>query len=126
MKRLIVALLLLAGIFTATLYNARHLSMLTEHLNAQLAQAEISVSTDQWGDAEELTCRAYHDWQAQSLYLHILLRHNDTDDVNIGFEELRALILQQDAADYAAASARLQMKIALLYEAEQLSLRNVL
>ncbi|MEG1858178.1 MAG: DUF4363 family protein [Pseudoflavonifractor sp.] len=126
MKRFYIALLLLAALFSATLYNAHFLNTLTSQLTDLLAQAELAAEAQQWGDAEELTQHANHLWQEHTMYLHILLRHNDTDDVNLGFREVQALILKQDAADYTAANARLMVEIELLYEAEQLSLRNVL
>ena len=59
------------------------------------------------------------------MYLHVLLRHADTDQIYAGFQETLALLESQEYGEYAAANARLVTQIELLSEAEQLTLKNV-
>ena len=117
MKRLWIAALLLAVLFGATLCNNLYLRGFTGALNTLLEQAEARAETGDWEEAHVLTEQALTQWQSRDSYLHILLRHSDTDQIYTGFQE---------AGEYSAANARLMTQISLLYEAEQFTLKNVL
>ena len=65
-------------------------------------------------------------WDRHAVYLHVLLRHTEVDDVNTSFQEVREFINCQEGGEYSAANARLMTQISLLYEAEQFTLKNVL
>ena len=69
--------------------------------------------------------RAKDTWGDRDVYLHVLLRHADTDSIYAGFRETLALLDSQEYGEYAAANARLVTQIQLLYEAEQLTLKNI-
>ena len=56
----------------------------------------------------------------------MLLRHADTDEVSSSFQEVGEFITCREDGEYSAANARLIAQIRLLYEAEQLSLKNIL
>lgn len=126
MKRLWIALGILAVIFAATLYNAHFLNHFTDTLTDLLEQAEAQAEARDWAAARALTEEARAFWDGHALYLHVLLRHSDTDDVEIGFREVGEYLEIGEQGEYSAANARLIMEIGLLYEAEQLSLKNVL
>ena len=126
MRRLWIACGILAALFAATLYNASYLDRLTASLADQLTPAEARAEAGDWGQAARLTDAAFQDWDAHTLYLHVLLRHADTDDINSGFQEVGEFIACQESGEYSAANARLITQIRLLYEAEQLSLKNIL
>ena len=126
MKRLWIACGILAVLFAATLYNASYLDRLTASLADQLTQAEACAETGDWAEAARLTEGAFDEWESHTLYLHVLLRHADTDDVNSSFQEVGEFITCQESGEYSAANARLITQIRLLYEAEQLSLKNIL
>lgn len=126
MKRLSIAVGILLAVFAATLYNAHYLNTFTSGLSTLLTQAEERAEAGDWSGAAETTSQASEEWEARAMYLHIMLRHADTDDVNIGFREVEEFIQQKESGEYSAANARLIAEIGLLYEAEQLSLKNVL
>lgn len=126
MKRLWIACGILAALFAATLYNAGYLDRLTASLADQLTQAEAWAEAGNWDEAARLTEEAFQDWESHTLYLHVLLRHADTDDINSGFQEVGEFITCEESGEYSAANARLITQIRLLYEAEQLSLKNIL
>ena len=79
-----------------------------------------------WEEARVLTEQALSQWQSRDSYLHILLRHSDTDQIYTGFQEVLEFLTCQEAGEYSAANARLMTQISLLYEAEQFTLKNVL
>ena len=113
MRRLWIACGILAALFAAALYNTWHLDRLTASLSDQLTRAEACAEAGNWEEAARLTEGAFDEWDSHTVYLHVLLRHADTDEVSKGGE-------------YSAANARLIAQIRLLYEAEQLSLKNIL
>ena len=98
----------------------------TGALNALLEQAEARAETGDWEEARVLTEQALTQWQSRDSYLHILLRHSDTDQIYTGFQEVLEFLTCQEAGEYSAANARLMTQISLLYEAEQFTLKNVL
>ena len=53
------------------------------------------------------------------------LRHGDTDQIQIGFDEALQLLRTGELGEYAAASAHLMADLKLLTEAEQLTLENL-
>ena len=126
MKRLWIACGIMAVLFLATLGNAFYLERFTGQLSELLAQAEQKAEEQAWQNAAELTQQAYDSWEAHGVYLHITLRHADTDDVNSSFQEVGEFITCQEGGEYSAANARLITQIRLLYEAEQLSPKNIL
>lgn len=126
MKRLWIACGILAAVFAATLCNAHYLNGFTSGLTDLLTQAEAKAEAGAWGEAEALTRQAREDWESHNSYLHIMLRHADTDAVHTGFREVQEFISCQEGGEYSAANARLMAQIGLLYEAEQLTFKNIL
>ena len=125
MKRFWIALLLLGAIFTGTLFHIRSLHGFTDTLSALLEQANELAAAEQWDQARYLTVQAKDTWGDRDVYLHVLLRHADTDSIYAGFRETLALLDSQEYGEYAAANARLVTQIQLLYVAEQLTLKNI-
>ena len=76
--------------------------------------------------AEELTRQVYQDWQDSHFYLHVVMRHSDTDQILRTFQSVLQYLELQELDQYAAANADLAAQIQLLAEMEQASLVNVL
>lgn len=125
MKRLWIALALLAAIFTGTLFHIRSLHRFTDTLSDLLEKAQAQASAEHWEQAHMLTVQAKEAWRERDVYLHVLLRHADTDAIYAGFGETLALLDSREYGEYTAANARLSTQIELLYEAEQLTLKNI-
>ena len=126
MKRLWIAPALLCAVFAATLWNSRFLQGLTGELTALLTQAERQAEAGSWTEAAGLTGQALQKWEARDAYLHIMLRHADMDEITASFREVGEFLQCRESGEYSAANARLIVQIALLSEAEQLTLKNVL
>ena len=114
MKRLWIACGSLVVLFAATLYNASYLDRLTASLSDQLTQAEACAEAGDWAEAARLTEGAFDEWESHTLYLHVLLRHADTDDVNSSFQEVGEFITCQESGEYSAANGRLVVVAKLL------------
>lgn len=78
-----------------------------------------------WERADLLTRSAFEHWSSRDGYLHVTLRHSDTDLIHVGFQEVLEFIECQEGGEYSAANARLAAQIQLIYESEQLTLKNV-
>lgn len=127
MRRFWLSLAVLAALFSGTLYNAHYLKGCTAELTALLDAAEAHAAAGDWDGAAELTEAAYDRWLDRETYLHMVMQHRDTDEVLLDFQEVRQLLAhREDGGEYAAANARLTARIALLYEMEQLTLKNLL
>ena len=127
MRRLTLSLLVLAGLVGLTLYNSHYLNVYTNELTTLLKQAEAAAAGGDWDAAADKTEAALDRWRCKESYLHIILQHGDTDDVLLSFQEVRQLIAhQEDGGEYSAANAKLITQIELLYEMEQLNLKNLL
>lgn len=127
MRRLTLSLLVLAGLLGLTLYNSHYLNNYTKELTTLLKQAEAAAADGDWDAAADKTEAALDRWNCKETYLHMVLQHSDTDDVLLSFQEVRQLIrTQEDGGEYSAANARLITQIELLYEMEQLNLKNLL
>ena len=126
MKRLWIALALMGAILGGTLAHTYSLQSFTGALADALEKAQTLARDDQWEQAVSITEQSLQTWRERDVYLHVLLRHADTDQIYAGFQEVLALLSSQEYGEYAAANARLMTQISLLSEAEQLTLKNVL
>lgn len=126
MKRLWIAVGLLLAVFAATMWNAHYLNGFTGELSDLLTRSETAAEAGDWERAHTLTTQAYDAWEGNGSYLHIMLRHSDTDQIHTGFQEVLEFIQCREGGEYSAANARLIAQIGLLYEAEQLTLKNIL
>lgn len=126
MKRMWIALGLLVLVFAAAWGNTFYLKHLTGQLSALLAQAEVLGEAGDWDNAMELTRRAEALWEDHDVYLHVTLRHIDTDNVFLSFQEVKEFIHCQEGGEYSAANAVLLGHIHLLCEQEQFNLKNLL
>lgn len=126
MKRILIAAAILLFTFAAMLCHSFYISAFTDDLSAILETAEARAEEGDWTSARELTHTAREKWEAKDAYLHILLRHNETDNIDTQFREVAEFIQCEEGGEYSAANARLIAGLDLLSEAEQLTLRNVL
>lgn len=126
MKRLWIAVALLALLLALSLFHAYQINALTERLVERLEQAQSQAQVGQWSHARALTSQTYRDWQNSHFYLHTTARHADTDEILCAFRSVLQYLALEEMDQYAAANADLITKIHLLAEMEQASLTNVL
>ncbi len=127
MRRLWISLAVLGALLCATLWKTHYQNGYTRELTALLTQAEACAAGGDWDAAADKTEAAFDRWQEREIYLHMIMNHQDTDDILLDFQEVRQLIdHQEDGGEYSAANARLIARIQLLHETEQLNLKNLL
>ena len=125
MKRFWAAITILAVLLGATLWNAWYAEQLTGGLARQLKQAQELAAQGDWEGASELSRRAFHRWQDHQTYLHVLMRHSDTDQILCSFRALEQYLTLEEPDQYTAANAELITQLELLAEMEQPSLVNI-
>lgn len=126
MKRFWMAVLLLAVLVALCLGNAWYSHTLTRQLAGQLTQAQDLVENDQWDQARAITRQVYDSWNSHHFYLHVFLRHSDTDQIMRTFRQVLQYLQLEELDQYAAANADLTAQLELLSEMEQPSLVNIL
>ena len=126
MRRLWIACGILAALFAAALYNTWHLDRLTASLSDQLTRAEACAEAGNWEEAARLTEEAFDEWDSHTVYLHVLLRHADTDEVYTSFREVEGFLRTREPQEYAASNARLIARLELVASMEQFNLQNLL
>lgn len=126
MKRLYIALALLCAVFLLTWGNTFYLGMLTDDLSALLTEAEVRGERGEWDTALKLTRQAETLWEDHDMYLHVTLRHTDTDAIYLSFQQVTEFLNCREGGEYSAANAALLGQIGLLYEQEQFNLKNLL
>lgn len=125
MRRLWGAVGTIVLLLALALWNASVLEDFTQTLSDTLREAEAQVAEENWEEARALTEQAREAWHSRDLWLHITLRHTDTDDVQTGLDQVLSLIDCQDRAEYASASAQLLQRLSLMAAGEQLTLANL-
>ena len=128
MKRLYIALGLVALLAVLCTVHTVYLGQLTADLSGLLAQAQEQVERGDWAGADRLTRQSKEIWVEHEGYLHTTLRHTDIDASLVSFDEALAFLRagERQSAEYAAVNARLITQIGLLLESELPTLTNLL
>ena len=126
MKRLLIAAGLLLFMLAGCLLNAWYSQKLTRDMIQDLQQARQAAQEEDWERAEAITLLAYERWNSQHFYLHVVMRHSDTDQILRDFRSVLQYLEIQEMDQYTAANVDLITQLELLSEMEQASLVNVL
>ena len=89
-------------------------------------QAQALAGEGDWEEASRLSREAFQLWQDHEFYLHVLMRHSDTDGILRAFRALEQYLALEESDQYTAANADLIAQLELLSEMEQPSWENIL
>ena len=126
MKRLLSAAALLLVLLGGSLWNAWYADRLTGRMAGQLEQAQELAARGTGRGAARLSRESFGLWQAHDAYLHVMMRHSDTDQILRGFRAVEQYLVLEEPDQYTAANAELICQLELLSEMEQPSLVNIL
>ena len=126
MKRLWIAAAILLLLLAACLGSARYAARFTGALTSRLEQAQALAGEGDWEEASRLSREAFQLWQDHEFYLHVLMRHSDTDGILRAFRALEQYLALEETDQYTAANAELIAQLELLSEMEQPSWENIL
>ncbi|MBD9088787.1 MAG: DUF4363 family protein [Clostridiales bacterium] len=124
-KRLWSAAALLLVLLGGALWNAWYADRLSGRMAGQLEQAQELADRGDWEGAARLSRESFGLWQAHDAYLHVMMRHSDTDQILRGFRALDQYLALEESDQYTAANAELICQLELLSEMEQPSLVNI-
>ena len=126
MKRVWIAGSILVLLCALSLWNGLSLDRFTGSLIASLEQAQGMAEKGNWEEAARITENAERRFQDRAFYLHVILRHNDIDNVETAFREVEQLLAHRERlGEYAAANAKLLTTLELIAESERFSVANV-
>ena len=94
-------------------------------LELDLDRAQELADRGDWEGAARLSRESFGLWQAHDAYLHVMMRHSDTDQILRGFRALDQYLALEESDQYTAANAELICQLELLSEMEQPSLVNI-
>lgn len=128
MRRLYVSLGLILLLTALSGAHVWYLCRFTGQLTDLLSQAQAQVEREDWEQAARSTRQAREQWMAREGYLHIALRHADTDAILVSFDETLAFLEadERQPAEYAASNLRLITQLELLAESELPVFTNLL
>ena len=126
MKRLWIAVAILLVMLGSTLVNSRYIDRTVSDFVEQLTAAHKQAASDNWEHAAQLTRQVVDHWQHHDFYFHVMLPHQDIDDIHMTFREVEQYLELEEADQYNAANAKLITQLELLAEMEQLNLKNIL
>ncbi|MBD5084489.1 MAG: DUF4363 family protein [Clostridiales bacterium] len=128
MKRLYLSIGLIALLAVLSSLHIWQLNRIIGQLTGLLTEAQELVEQEDWEGAARLTRQAKERWMEYEGYLHITLRHADTDAIQVSMDEALAFLEggEKQPAEYAAVNARLLTQLGLLVEAELPTLTNLL
>jgi len=125
MKREICALLLLAALAAASVWNIRRADALTDEIREHLELSEKALSADDPKYAGEQLEAALRIWLAARTYTQVFLRHPELDETSdVFYETLRDLRAGETRA-LSAGYERLRYHIDSISDMEHLSLGSI-
>jgi hypothetical protein len=119
MKQFWLALGLLLAMLGATWGNAVYMDDLAGTVTQGLNAAQEMALRGAWDQAEEVTRQCFGQWNDHHAYLHIVSRHNDTDEILVSFRAVLQYLALEEVDQYAAENRELVTHITLLAEMEQ-------
>lgn len=125
MKRLFFYVFLLLVLFALCLWNTAYVTGVTDHISAQLEQAEEAVIREDWDAAVRIINAAAMEWEDHQAHFAIAMRYMDTDEVSTGFQEIEGFLRWQEGAEFTSANSALIEKVRHLAQVEGLTWANL-
>lgn len=98
MKRCIAALLILLLIAAVSLYNIRHIDVMTQTLLKKVNTAEQHALSGEFTEAASQMEQAAEMWEENNTYAYVFLRHAEVDTTADVFCEVLAELYDENAA----------------------------
>lgn len=125
MRRIYGALSILSVLLILSLYNGYYAKKLTSQIASELTKAQEYAASEQWDLAATHTQTAHELWDAHDFYLHVSMRHTDTDNILLSLQAVEEAIALEEADQYRTSNAQLITQLQLLAEMEAPSLQNI-
>lgn len=125
MKRLCIAIALLAGMIWGCFLSYQTLDRTTAELAGQVAKTDALLSSGAWEEAYAALQESYYSWERRQPLLGALVRHNELDDIENLFLRAMQAMDNADENEYRLQSRELQGMLLHLPEMEQPVTQNI-
>lgn len=125
MKRELCAVLLLAAIFAASIWNIRYIDRITEELLSDLDRSAAAAETGDCESAAALLTTALEHWNSVDHYSGVALRHAETDSCTDLFYALLGELYQGETGRAKGLYQSLREHLKSIAEMEHPTLKSV-
>lgn len=117
---------LLLALFAASLANAAVSDALVEDWCAALDALQQTAQAEKWDAVRDDLAVLHESWDAHATYFHIILQHDELNEVEALFARADSFAFEQDEGELRACVAELQSQLRVLSEMQEISIRNIL
>ena len=117
---------LLLALLAASLANAAVSDALVEDWCAALDALQQTAQAEKWDAVRDDLAVLHESWDAHATYFHIILQHDELNEVEALFARADSFAFEQDEGELRACVAELQSQLRVLSEMQEISIRNIL
>ena len=125
MKKELAAAALLFLILCASLWNVRHLALLSAELESRSGLILSAAETGSWADAETAANTLLQRWQDAETYVQVFIRHPDIDAVSDALSALVSAVRSRDADACRTAAFSISSRLNSIRKTETPSLGSI-
>ena len=125
MKKELAAAALLLLILCVSLWNVRHLSLLTDELGSRTGLALSAAESGNWAAAEAASDTLLRRWQDAETYVQVFIRHPDIDAVSDALVSLAGAVRSRDADACRMAAFSISSRLHSIRKSETPSLGSI-
>lgn len=118
--------LVLAALLTASFWNAGQIESDVAPWREAVESAVSAAERDDWSAALTAVRDARDDWYDHHAYFHIVIAHDELDQVDALFAKAESYAVEHDMPEFRAEAAELLEQLDILVETQKLTVRNVL
>lgn len=125
MRAMRIPIFVLAALLAFSVWNAVHLTRRCALWQQELAAADSAAIAGDTGEAAAALARLRALWQADQVYLHIVVSHEDIHDAETLLRRA-ALLCDTGNDELRPALAELRSAMSMVAETQQISAKNIL
>ena len=93
---------------------------------AALLNAAVADGLENWDSVRDDLSALHESWDAHATYFHIILQHDELNEVESLLARADSFTFEQDEAEFRACVAELQSQLRVLSEMQEISIPNIL
>ena len=126
MKKELVALAILAVLFTGSVINIRYMDGLSETLISEVEYARSLAGAGNYTRSEAIIKDAINCWNAHDGYTHIFIRHPEIDSATDAFYELYDSVSKHDVSRAQGAFEKVEAHLSSIASIKHITVGSIL
>lgn len=126
MKKTWFAVVFLAALLGLSVASSLHLDRLTEDILSDISLSRLYADGERYTDAESVLLRGLTRWENADLYTGIVLRHDQTEEVQDLFWDIVTALRAEDGEAASGEYEKLRCHLINLRKMEQIRLQSIL